>query len=148
MVSNLLFHIFVSWLITCCILKIFNKALVTSENEFYQEPALLTSLLAAVDVDLTSKAKLRAGMLLHHVFGLCFATVYYIICYYEFAEISWSMSLIIGIISGFVRIISWTFLLEIIPATHLSNFRGYYLQLVFVHNIFTISTLTLYNYFS
>jgi hypothetical protein len=148
MVLYLLFQIVVSWLITCCILKIFNKLLVTSDNEFYQEPVLLTSLFSAVDIDLTSKEKLRAGMLLHHVFGLFFAAVYYMICYYEFAEISWSMSFIIGIISGFVRIISWTFLLEIIPATHLSSFKGYYLQLVFVHNIFTISALTLYNVFS
>ena len=138
MILYLLFQILISWLLTCCILKIFNTALSNPENEFYREPALLTSLLFAIDINLPLKAKLKAGKILHHSFGLCFATIYYLLWYNEFAEISWTTTTIIGFINGLIRIISWTFLVEIIPSTHTKNFKGYYLQLVFVHNIFII----------
>ncbi|TPG45266.1 hypothetical protein [Flavobacterium pectinovorum] len=142
MILHLLFQILISWLLTCCILKIFNKALSTPDNEFYQEPALLTSLLFAIDIDLPLKAKLRAGKILHHSFGLCFATIYYLLFYCEFGEISWTTSIIIGLINGLIRIISWTFLIEIIPSAHTVNFKGYYLQLVFMHNLFIITAFS------
>lgn len=143
MILSLLFQILISWLVACCIIRIFNMALSTPDTKFYQEPALLTSILSAVAIDLTLKTKLRIGKLLHHSFGLCFAAVYYIIWYSEFAEISWSTSIIIGFVTGLIRIISWTFLLEIIPSVHTANFKGYYLQLVFVHSIFIIAAFSL-----
>jgi hypothetical protein len=142
MILSLLFQILISWLLTCCILKIFNKALSTPDNEFYQEPALLTSLFFVIDIDLPLKAKLRAGKILHHSFGLCFATIYYLLLYCEFGEISWTTSIIIGFINGLIRIISWTFLIEIIPSVHTVNFKGYYLQLVFMHNLFIITAFS------
>lgn len=138
MIFSLLFQIFLSWLVACCIIQLFNKALSTPNSKFYQEPTLLTSILSFISIDLSLKTKLRIGQLLHHVFGLCFAAIYYIIWYSEFNEISWTTSLIIGFITGLIRIISWTFLLEIIPPVHTANFKGYYLQLVFIHNIFII----------
>ena len=138
MILFLLFQIFISWLAACCMLRIYSKALSASGTQFYQEPALLTSLLLALGLNLSLKAKLKIGKFLHHSFGLCFATVYYLIWYCEFEEISWTTSIIIGVITGLIQIISWIFLLKIIPAVHTSNFKGYYLQLVFVHNIFII----------
>jgi hypothetical protein len=144
MIFYFLFQIFISWVITCCILKLFNLVLSASHNEAYREPVLLTSLLAVVDIHLSLKNKLMAGRILHHTIGLCFTSIYYLIWYYEFAEISMTMSFIIGFIISLLNIISWTFLLEIIPAVRLVNFKGYYLQLVFVHSIFTILSLTIY----
>ena len=143
MILSLLFQILISWLVACCIIRIFNLAVASPDAKFYQEPTLLTSILSAIAIDLTLKTKLRIGKLLHHSFGLCFAAVYYVIWYSEFAEISWSTSIIIGFVTGLIRIISWTFLLEIIPSVHTSNFKGYYLQLVFVHNIFIIVAFSL-----
>jgi len=143
MILPLLFQILISWIVACCIIRIFNMALSSTDAKFYQEPALLTSILSAIAIDLSLKTKLRIGKLLHHSFGLCFATVYYILWYSEFAEISWSTSIIIGFITGLIRIISWTFLLEIIPSVHTANFKGYYLQLVFVHSIFIIAAFSL-----
>ncbi|OXA82074.1 hypothetical protein SAMN05444397_101891 [Flavobacterium aquidurense] len=142
MIFYLLFQILVSWLVACCIIRIFNKALSTPAIKFYQEPALLTSILSANAIDLSLKTKLRIGKVLHHTFGLCFAAIYYLIWYCEFDEISWTTSIIIGFISALIRIISWTFLLEIIPAVHTANFKGYYLQLVFIHNIFIIAAFS------
>ncbi|QOG01262.1 hypothetical protein [Flavobacterium sp. MDT1-60] len=138
MILYLLFQILISWLVSCFILRLFNRALSVSDNEFYQEPTLLTSLLSALNIDFPLKTKLKAGQLLHHSFGLCFATIYYLLWYSEFGEISWTTSIIIGFINALIRIISWTFLIEIIPSVHTTNFKGYYLQLVFVHNIFII----------
>ena len=144
MILHLHFQILISWLVTCCILRIFNKALSTPDNEFYQEPALLTGLLSAIDINLSLNTKLLTGKILHHILGICFAAVYYLIWYSEFAEISLTTTLFIAIINGLIRIIGWTFLLEIIPSLRLTNFKGHYLQVVFVHNIFTLSTLILY----
>jgi len=143
MILSLLFQILISWLVACCIIRIFNLAVASPDAKFYQEPTLLTSILSAIAIDLTLKTKLRIGKLLHHSFGLCFAGVYYILWYSEFAEISWSTSIIIGFITGLILIISWTFLLEIIPSVHTANFKGYYLQLVFVHSIFIIAAFSL-----
>jgi hypothetical protein len=143
MILPLLFHIFISWLVACCIIRVFNKSIATPDSKFYQEPALLTSILSAIAIDLSVKTKLRIGKVLHHSFGLCFAAVYYMIWYSEFEEISWSTSIIIGFMTGLIRIISWTFLLEIIPSVHTANFKGYYLQLVFVHSIFIIVAFSL-----
>ncbi|MNX69693.1 hypothetical protein D3C86_1009210 [compost metagenome] len=138
MILSLLFQILISWLVSCCILRLFNRALSVSDNEFYQEPVLLTSFLSALNIDFPLKAKLKAGKLLHHSFGLCFATIYYLLWYSEFGEISWTTSMIIGFITAVIRIISWMFLAEIIPSIYTANFKGYYLQLVFIHNIFII----------
>lgn len=142
MIFFLLFQIVISWLVACCIIRIFNLAVASPDAKFYQEPTLLTSILSAIAIDLTLKTKLRIGKVLHHSFGLCFAAIYYLIWYCEFAEISWTTSIIIGVISALIRIISWTFLLEIIPTVYTSNFKGYYLQLVFVHSIFIIAAFS------
>lgn len=143
MILYLCFQIFISWLVSCCILQVFNKALSTSDNEFYQEPSLLTSLLSVLNIDFPFKAKLKAGKVLHHSFGLCFASIYYLLWCVEFGEISWTTSIIIGFINALIRIISWMFLVEIIPSIYTANFKGYYLQLVFVHNIFIILAVSI-----
>lgn len=146
--SYLLLQILITWLIACCILRIFNTAVAIRDTEIYQEPVLLTALLSAIDIKLSLRQELIASRILHHIFGLCFASVYYIIWYYEFEEISWSTSLIIGLTISLVRIVSWTFLLEIIPSARLNCFKGYHLQLIFVHNTFTLSTLLIYQLLS
>jgi len=147
MIFNLLFQIFISWFTACCLLKVFYITLSVKNTEIYQEPALLTSLLSVFSVTLSHKSNYIASKILHHCMGLCFTTVYYLIWFYEFREISWTASLIIGLINSLLRIISWIFLLEIIPSARLTNFKGYYLQLVFVHNIFTIAIITVYKFF-
>ncbi len=139
MIFYLLFQIIFSWLITCCILKAFNKALSTSNSEFYQEPVLLTALFSVFNINLAKKSKLIAGKIVHHKVGICFSATYYLIWYFEFVEISWTTTIIIGVINALVCIICWTFLLEIIPSISIANFKGYYLQLVFLHNIFLIT---------
>ena len=147
MAFYLLFQIVISWLVACCILRLFYTTVSATVHEVYREPALLTLLLNKANIDFSLKAKVMSGSILHHIIGLCFAAVYYLIWYYEFGEISWTTSLIIGVISGLLRIISWTFLLEVIPSGQLNNFKGYYLQLVFVHNIFTFSAIIIYQIF-
>jgi hypothetical protein len=142
MILYLLSQILTSWLVACCILRLFNKAVSVKDTEFYREPTLLTSIFSAINIDLTIKSKLKAGKILHHSFGLFFTTVYYMMWYSEFGEISWSTSIIIGFINALIRIISWTLLFEIIPAVHTVNFKGYYLQLVFIHNLFIISAFS------
>ena len=138
MILFLLFQILISWLVSCCILRLFNWALSASDNEIYLEPTLLSSLLSTFNINFPSKAKLKASKILHHSFGLCFATIYYLLWYAEFGEISWTTSLVIGFITAVIRIISWMSLIEIIPSIYTANFKGYYLQLVFLHNIFII----------
>lgn len=147
MIFYLLFQIFISWFVASCILKLFYKTVSVKDIEVYREPALLTFLLTAIDINFPLRAKFITGKILHHCIGVCFASIYYLIWYYEFKEISWTISLIIGLINGLLHIIGWVFLLEIIPSSRLSNFKGYYLQLVFVHNVFTISAITIYELF-
>lgn len=147
MAFYLFFQIFVSWLITYCTLKLFYKTVSAKNHEIYQEPTFLTCILSLVAIDFSLKAKFIASNILYHCIGLCFAAIYYFIWYYEFSEISWTISLILGFVNSLLHIISWTFLLIIIPSAYLKNFKGYYLQLVFVNNIFTITTLTVYKLF-
>jgi len=109
MILSMLFQIVVSWLVACCILRIFSSALSASGSQFYQEPALLTILLSSIDINLPLKTKLKAGQLLHHSFGLYFTAIYYLLWYFEFTEISWTTSLIIGLVNTLISIISWTF---------------------------------------
>jgi hypothetical protein len=148
MAFYLLSQIIMSWLITFCILFLFYKTVSATDNEIYREPTFLTWLLTMFDVDFSLKAKFIASSIISHGMGICFAAIYYLIWYYEFKEISWTTSFFIGLISALLRIISWTFLLLIIPSQQAKNFKGYYLQLVFLHNIFTIIVLTVYKCFS
>lgn len=144
MVLYLFFQILISWITASCLLNLFNIAVSAPENKIYREPTLLTALLAVAAIQLTLKGQLIAGKIIHHTIGICFTAVYYLIWYHEFAEISWTITFMLGLVIGLIRIVSWTFLLEIIPAARLVNFKGYYLQLVFLHNIFTVSVLGIY----
>lgn len=138
MILSMLFQIVISWFVACCMLRLCSMALSSSGSQFYQEPTLLTVLLSSIDINLALKTKLKAGKILHHIFGLFFTAIYYLLWYFEFTEISWTTSVIIGLVNGLLCIISWTFLLEVIPKGYSNNFKGYYLQLAFVQNIFII----------
>jgi hypothetical protein len=141
------FQILISWLLACGILKLFNKAISIPQTNIYQEPKLLTDLLAIIEIEMSLKGKLMAGRILHNTIGLCFTAIYYLIWYYQFAEISLLISFSIGIIISLLGIISWIFIHEIVPADRMTNFRGYYLQLVFVYNVFTLIAVAIYQIF-
>jgi hypothetical protein len=141
------FQILISWLLACGILKLFNKAISIPQTNIYQEPKLLTDLLAIIEIEMSLKGKLIAGRILHNTIGLCFTAIYYLIWYYQFAEISLLISFSIGIIISLLGIISWIFIHEIVPADRMTNFRGYYLQLVFVYNVFTLIAVAIYQIF-
>ncbi|WP_264537567.1 hypothetical protein [Flavobacterium sp. N1736] len=144
MALYLLFQIMLSWLAAFCILVLFYKTVSATQSEIYREPAFLTWLLAMLEVDFSLKAKFISSTIISHGMGICLTAVYCLIWYCEFREISWTASLFIGFISALLRIISWTFLILVIPSGHLDNFKGYYLQLVFLHNLFTIIVLMVY----
>lgn len=147
MIFYMFFQILISWLLACGIIKLFNKAISIPQTTIYQEPKLLTDLLAVIKIKMSLKGKLMAGRILHHTIGLCFTAIYYLIWYYQFAEISLLISFAIGIIISLLGIISWTFLHEIVPADRMIHFKGYYLQLVFVHNAFTLIAIAIYRVF-
>lgn len=147
MALNLLFQILTSWLIAYCALSLFYKTVSATYSEIYREPTFLTSILTGVDLNFHPTAKFIVSGILNHSIGICFAGIYYLIWYYEFADISFTTSLIIGFISALLRIISWTLLLIVIPSSWLINFKGYYLQLVFLHSIFTFIVAILYKLF-
>lgn len=144
MALYLLFQIFTSWFIAYCALRLFYKTVSATDSEIYREPTLLTAILTGIDLNFHPTAKFIVSCILNHSIGICFAGIYYLIWYYEFADVSFTTSLIIGLISALLRIISWTFLIIIIPSSRLINFKGYYLQLVFFHNVFTLIVMILY----
>ena len=147
MIFYMFFQILISWLLACGILKLFNKAISIPQTNIYQEPKLLTDLLAIIEIEMSLKGKLMAGRILHNTIGLCFTAIYYLIWYNQFAEISLLISFSIGIIISLLGIISWIFIHEIVPADRMTNFRGYYLQLVFVYNVFTLIAVAIYQIF-
>ncbi len=144
MALNLLYQVLTSWLIAYCVLRLFYKTVSATNSEIYREPTFLTWILAGADLNLHPTAKFIVSGILNHGIGIFFAGIYYLMWYYEFADISFTTSLMIGLISALLRIVSWTFLLIIIPSSWLINFKGYYLQLVFLHNIFTFIVAILY----
>jgi hypothetical protein len=144
MFYNLLFQILLSWLLTSCLVQMFYKRILAEAQEVYREPAFLTLLLSLVAIRFTKKAKDQVSKVLYHSIGICFAAIYYLLWYYEFAEISFSDTVILGVTAALLRILSWILLFVILPATSHINFKGYYLQLVFLHNVFTITVILLY----
>ena len=147
MIFYMFFQILISWLLACGILKLFNKAISIPQTNIYQEPKLLTDLLAIIEIEMSLKGKLMAGRILHNTIGLCFTAIYYLIWYNQFAEISLLISFSIGIMISLLGIISWIFIHEIVPTDRITNFRGYYLQLVFVYNVFTLIAVAIYQIF-
>lgn len=140
----LLFQIFISWSIAYIILGLVNKITFVSYTDVYREAKLITSFFKIFNVHLSIQHKLFISRILHHITGMYFISVYYVMWYYEFTEISWKMSFLIGIVISLVRFMSWIFLLEIFPSSRTSKFKGYYLQHVFLHNTFTIMILSAY----
>lgn len=137
MLPFLCIQIFLSCLTAGFILKIYHSYIAAKTSEIYPEPLLLTLLLCSAGFTFNDRAKYWSSRIIYNLFGATFAALYHIIWYYEFQEISITAVILISFVLAFIQIIGSTLLLEIISSVRLTYFKGYYLQLVMIHNVFT-----------
>lgn len=123
----------------------FSYAMSNNFRELYKEPVLLTYAIDKMKIDLSPQSKKTWGWLLHYIIGFLFVVGYHIIWVKDIVPISPLSSLILGVISGVVGIISWIIIFKMTHYHPPIDFRGYYIQLFFAHVIFAIVATALYS---
>lgn len=147
MTLSTILQILLSSIAATSVMTLFSYAVSASAREVYKEPLLLTYILTGLRLEISPNFKIILGWLLHYLIGLFFVIGYHIIWLNEFLMISWSISILLGIISGIIGIISWIILFEIIPQKPNIDFRGYYLQLFIAHILFAVTAFLVYKLF-
>ncbi|TDO97040.1 hypothetical protein [Flavobacterium sp. 245] len=147
MTLSTLLQILISSIAATSVMTLFSYAVSASAREVYKEPVLLTYILTALHLEISPNFKTILGWFLHYLIGLFFVVGYHILWLNEFLEISWLASILLGVISGIIGIISWIILFEIIPQKPNIDFKGYYLQLFIAHIIFAITVFIVYKLF-
>ncbi|MCD0467286.1 hypothetical protein [Flavobacterium sp. ENC] len=143
----ILLQIIISSIVATSVMTLFSYAVSAAAREIYKEPVLLTYVLHKANIDISSKTKIILGWFLHYLIGFLFVLVYHLLWYYEFLEISWTVSILFGVISGIIGIVSWIILFEIIPQKPNIDYKGYYIQLLLAHVIFAVSSFMVYKVF-
>lgn len=144
---NIILQILISSVAATSVMILFSYAVSMSAREIYKEPVLLTYVFTVLHLKVSPNLKTILGWILHYLIGLAFVIAYHILWFNEFLEISWSASILLGIISGIIGIISWIILFEIIPQKPDIDFRGYYIQLFIAHIIFSVTAFVVYSLF-
>jgi hypothetical protein len=144
---HIILQILISSVAATSVMTVFSYAVSMSAREIYKEPILLTYLFTALHLNVSPNLKTILGWILHYLIGLIFVIGYHFLWFHEFLEISWAASILLGIISGIIGIISWVILFEIIPQKPNIDFRGYYIQLFVAHIIFSVTAFLVYKLF-
>jgi len=135
----ILFKIFISWLSALITFFTFIRSVSDiSDNELYKKPELLSSLFSIFNFNLSEKVLILSGTVTHHLVTLLFVMIYHILWFNEFKEISWIITISIGVFISMMLFLVWTLIIHVLPRQSLINFKGHYLQIVFFCNFFTM----------
>lgn len=144
---HIILQILISSIAATSVMTLFSYAVSASARELYKEPVLLTYVLSHLHLKISPKLKNILAWVLHYIIGLLFVIGYHFLWYNEFLEISWAASILLGVISGIIGIISWVILFEIVPQKPNIDFKGYYIQLFVAHVIFGVVAFLVYKLF-
>lgn len=145
--SLIILQILISSVIATSVMTLFSYTVSEAARETYKEPVLLGYILSSLNIKVSSPLKLFLGWLMHYLIGVAFVVAYHIVWYYQLMDISWKASILLGIISGIIGIISWVILFKMVPTKPNIDFKGYYAQLFVAHMIFAIVAYFIYNLF-
>lgn len=144
---HIILQIITSSVAATSVMTLFSYAVSASAREIYKEPLLLSYVLASLKLEISQNAKNILGWVLHYLIGLGFVMIYHFLWFNEFLEISWLVSVLLGVFSGIIGILTWILLFEIIPQKPNIDFKGYYIQLFIAHIIFSIVAFLVYRLF-
>ncbi|TDO73224.1 hypothetical protein EV143_106166 [Flavobacterium chryseum] len=144
---HIILQILISSIAATSVMTLFSYAVSASARELYKEPVLLTYVLSHLHLKISPNLKNILAWVLHYIIGLLFVIGYHFLWYNEFLEISWAASILLGVISGIIGIISWVILFEIVPQKPNIDFKGYYIQLFVAHVIFGVVAFLVYKLF-
>ncbi|KUJ61208.1 hypothetical protein AR687_13525 [Flavobacteriaceae bacterium CRH] len=144
---HIILQIITSSVAATSVMTLFSYAVSASAREIYKEPLLLSYVLASLKLEISQNVKNILGWVLHYLIGLGFVIIYHFLWFNEFLEISWSVSVLLGVFSGIIGILTWILLFEIIPQKPNIDFKGYYIQLFIAHIIFSIVAFVVYRLF-
>ncbi len=140
-------QILISSIAATSAMTLFSYAVSASARELYKEPVLLSYILTHLHVELSPAVKNILAWILHYTIGLGFVTAYHFIWVHEILDVTWSVSILLGAVSGIIGIITWFLLFKIVPQKPDINFRGYYVQLLVAHLIFGCIAYCVYRLF-
>lgn len=126
-------------------MTLFSYAISASFRELYKEPVLLAFVFQKIRLQITASSKTVLGWLTHYIIGFLFVLSYHFVWIKDILKIVFMDTLLLGIISGIIGIVSWMFIFK---ATHYQpriDFKGYYIQLFFAHIIFALTATATYH---
>lgn len=140
----IIFQILIVAIAATSTMTLFSYAVSASFREMYKEPVLLTYLLTTFKINLPNATKTTLAWLLHYGIGVVFVTAYHYFWARNILELSIVHALLLGIISGFIGIISWMVLFKIANYKPSIDYKGYYIQLFVAHVIFALTATAVY----
>ncbi|MFL9831750.1 hypothetical protein ABS764_12920 [Flavobacterium sp. ST-87] len=147
MIIETFIQILISSLVATSVMTLFSYIISESFRELYKEPVLLSYCLTALAISLSAKTKNVLGWIIHYAIGFLFVFGYYLLWENEIISETWIAAFILGAISGIIGILSWVIIFKISDYNPKIDFKGYYLQLFFVHVIFGLSAFAVYTLF-
>jgi len=140
-------QILISSFAATSVMTLFSYAVSAGAREVYKEPVLLAFILNTFHLKTAPNLKILLGWILHYLIGIGFVIGYHYLWISGYMELSWSVSFLLGVISGIIGIIGWIVFFEIIPQKPNIDFTGYYLQLFVAHIIFSVTAFMVYKLF-
>lgn len=123
----------------------FSYTMSESFRELYKEPVLLAYVIEKMKLKPNAHSQKIYGWLLHYVIGLLFVIGYYFAWTKNIVPISILGTLLLGIISGIIGVVSWIIIFNITNHQPRIDFGGYYIQLFFAQVIFAAIAAVLYS---
>lgn len=125
-------------------MTLFSYAMSRKFRKLYKEPVLLSYVLRILKIEIPTRSEDTYGWLLHYLIGFVFVLIYHFLWVRDILPISILSTLLLGVASGIVGIVSWMLIFKMTNYQPQIDFKGYYIQLFFAHIIFAIVATVIY----
>lgn len=117
-------------------------ARITGEN--FREPELLNILLPSTKIGGYTNRRHWKGWIIHFIIGFAFASTFNALWSFDLFSASWSNAGVFGLCAGILSVGCWYIFIKWSSVEPPVILKGFYVQLVLAHIIFSLVTLAIY----
>ena len=140
----ILLKILISSILATAVMTAFSYLVSETFKKLFKEPVLLSFAIGRFHLQLSKSTERVLAWLLHFMIGLLFVVCYHFIWKWDWLDIDFQSSLLLGALSGIIGIISWHFIFEFTNHQPRIAFKQYYLQLFIAHVFFGVTAFFSY----
>lgn len=132
----IVFKIIAGTIIGTSVMTLFSYIMSYVMDKQFKEPLLLNILLQRSQFLKETTVPPISGWIIHYGMGSIFVTIYHFIWSLPPFEPTYSSGSLLGFISSFVGIATWSFVFNIHSNPPSIDFKAHYLQLIISHVLF------------